>query len=64
MSIPDRGVFLFVASMMSGCGLSRPPDPPPFDCSAIDRAAERFPERCGPSDAGVGDADEEGAPDA
>lgn len=41
----------------SGCGLTRPPDPPPFDCATVDRAAERFPAECGEEasedDAGV-----------
>ncbi|MCZ7681873.1 MAG: hypothetical protein M5U28_25000 [Sandaracinaceae bacterium] len=40
---------------LSGCGLTRPPDPAPFDCETIDRAEERFPDRCGQpeEDAGV-----------
>lgn len=54
---------------LAGCGLERPPAPPPFDCATIDRAAERFPDECGPDtgvvdvDAGVtDDADVDGGP--
>ncbi len=52
-----------------GCGLDRPPDPPPFDCATIDRAAERFPDECGePVDAGpdedTGAEQDAGEPDA
>lgn len=39
--------------LASACGLERPPDPPPFDCDRIDRAAERFPDECGDPDAGA-----------
>lgn len=59
---PER-IFrlLLLASLVcaSGCGLERAPDPRPFDCATIDRAAERFPDECGPvvpDDAGEGDA--------
>jgi hypothetical protein len=56
-------VFVVVAC---GCGLPRPSDPAPFDCSAIDRAAERFPEECGEDagevDAGTEDTGGEDAP--
>ena len=61
-SIPERiSRLLLLASLVcvAGCGLERPPDPPPFDCATIDRAAERFPDECGPvvpDDAGEGDA--------
>jgi hypothetical protein len=59
-STPDRlrngfrvGVVLVALASAQACGLERPPDPPPFDCATIDRAAERFPEECGePVDAG------------
>lgn len=40
-------VALVALASAQGCGLERPPDPPPFDCARIDRAAERFPEECG-----------------
>gem|GEM_PF-3352068 len=43
--------------LVAGCGLERPPDPPPLDCATIDRAAERFPDECAePADAGPEDA--------
>jgi hypothetical protein len=46
-------VVIATLAVMHGCGLERPPDPPPFDCAAIDRAEERFPDECGePVDAG------------
>ncbi|MBK8412153.1 MAG: hypothetical protein IPL19_29795 [Sandaracinaceae bacterium] len=38
-------------SVLSGCWPGESSAPPPFDCEAIDRAAERFPDECG--DAGV-----------
>ncbi len=42
--------------VVGGCGLERPPDPPPLDCATIDRAAERFPDECAePADAGAED---------
>ncbi len=41
---------------LAGCGLPRPADPPPFDCASVDRAEERFPDRCG-EDTGVIDED-------
>ena len=55
---------------LSGCGLARPRDPAPFDCEAIDRAEERFPEECGEGeevepgteDGGTADAGTEGMP--
>jgi hypothetical protein len=47
-----RIAVVVVALACGGCGLERPPDPPPFDCATIDRAAERFPDECGP-DTGV-----------
>ena len=44
---------LLTLSLMSapGCWPAESEAPPPFDCDAIDRAEERFPEECG--DAGV-----------
>ena len=56
-STPEFLRFVVVASALltltPGCGLERPADPPAFDCAAIDRAAERFPDECGePVDAG------------
>lgn len=55
-----------LAVAASGCGLPRPEDPAPFDCMAIDRAAERFPEECGEAtdevDAGTEDTGAEDAP--
>jgi hypothetical protein len=48
--IPDHRATPFLLALSSasaGCGFERPPDPPPFDCAAIDRAAERFPAECG-----------------
>ena len=55
------GLALASTGAVSACGLARPPDPPPFDCAAIDRASERFPDECPAAspDAGVGDG---GAP--
>jgi len=55
---------LLVVVVEAGCGLQRPADPAPFDCAAIDRAAERFPEECGEAeaDAGIEAADMEDAP--
>lgn len=48
-----------------GCGLRRPADPAPFDCAAIDRAAERFPEECAEGeDAGSGETQDAGRGDA
>lgn len=62
-SIPERLALAIglAAAVLTGCTVKRPPDPPPFDCARIDRAAERFPEECGEEmshDAGVGDGDE------
>jgi hypothetical protein len=51
MSIRERLAMFVMFAGLAGCGLERPKDPPPFDCAAIDRAAERYPERCG--DAGT-----------
>ena len=51
---------LWFAALAPGCWLSAPEDPPPFDCAAIDRAEERFPDECG-GDAGV--AEDAGAQD-
>jgi hypothetical protein len=43
--------------ILPGCWPAESEAPPPFDCSTIDRAAERFPDECGdagvPEDAGV-----------
>ncbi|MBX7191086.1 MAG: hypothetical protein K1X94_03460 [Sandaracinaceae bacterium] len=50
-----RTALLAASLGLVGCGLERPPDPPPFDCAQIDRAEERFPDLCGP-DAGPVDA--------
>lgn len=53
-STRDAARRLLIASLgalaLEACGLERPPDPPPLDCAAIDRAAERFPDEC--ADAG------------
>ena len=54
-STPDllRAALVLVSLSGAGCRLVRPPDPPPFDCASIDRAAERFPDECGePIDGG------------
>lgn len=40
-------VLVLGASSLAACGLTRPEPPPPFDCAAIDRAEERFPDVCG-----------------
>ncbi len=48
------GAVLLALACAQGCGLDRPPDPPPFDCATIDRAEERFPDECAePFDGGV-----------
>jgi hypothetical protein len=50
ISTPDHLrmlVALVTLIAAQGCGLERPPDPPPFDCATIDRAEERFPDECG-----------------
>jgi hypothetical protein len=58
-STPERLRAVVVIGLLAfaqACGLERPPDPPPFDCAQIDRAAERFPDECGePMDAGPDD---------
>ncbi len=55
MTSRDRrfGVALLALSLLPlpGCWLAESEALPPFDCEAIDRAAERFPDECG--DAGV-----------
>jgi hypothetical protein len=62
-------VRLSIALALAGCGLTRPADPPPFDCDAIDRADERFPDECGEpepedeEDAGAEDEEDAGAED-
>lgn len=72
-STPERLgalVGLVLCVLAQGCGLERPPDPAPFDCARIDRAAERFPDECGdPVDAATDDdagtpADDAAAVDA
>lgn len=64
-----RAALLLVAVGLGGCWLSAPPSPPPFDCTTIDRAAERFPDLCGdagmPTDAAMDpDAATDGGVDA
>ena len=55
ISTPERiAVALVMLVAAQGCGLERPQDPPPFDCEAIDRADERFPEECGGGAADAG----------
>lgn len=47
---------------LGGCALTRPPDPPPFDCADFDRADERFPDRCG-EDAGAEEDEDDAGPE-
>lgn len=60
VTVTARAGFITLVAT-SGCGLPLPPDPPPFECDAIDRAAERFPEECG--DEGDGDETPDGGAD-
>jgi hypothetical protein len=53
-------VLALSLGIASGCRLDPPPPLPAFDCAAIDRAPERFPEECadaGEPDAGTSDTD-------
>lgn len=62
-SASERTLALLAAlhlAAVGGCALSRPPDPPPFDCADFDRADERFPDRCG-DDAGVEENEDDDA---
>jgi hypothetical protein len=58
---PRLALVLLLSIALTGCWIEAPPPTPPFDCAAIDRAAERFPDECG--DAGVDpDASLDGGP--
>jgi len=46
-------LLTLATGLFPGCWPAESEAPPPFACSTIDRAAERFPEECG--DAGVPD---------
>jgi hypothetical protein len=56
MSIRSRVLAWIAFVCLAACGLEKPAPPRPIVCSEIDRAEERFPDECGPSDSGAPDA--------
>ena len=52
-----------LAAVPVGCGLERHAELPTFDCAAIDRAEERFPDVCDTSASDAGAAVDDGAAD-
>ena len=57
-----KTLVLLIAAIVSGCGLERPADPPGLDCTTTERAAERFPDECGPDAGEEPDADVDAGP--